>query len=94
MAKIFFIVLVVIIGMPVFSVDTAYAQQVITAERVVIDEDSIPATHKTFWQTMMSYLGLKSNNKPSIPVGTTLHVTSSAYSPSKYQTDSTPCITA
>jgi 3D (Asp-Asp-Asp) domain-containing protein len=89
-----FILMVIMVGAFVFSANTTHAQQVITAERVVIDVESIPVSHKTFWQTLMSYLGLKSNNKPSIPIGTTLHVTSSAYSPSKYQTDGSPCVTA
>lgn len=42
----------------------------------------------TFWQRLARLLGAR------LAPGTTLAVTSTAYAPSPYQTDSTPCITA
>ncbi len=71
-----------------------HAQTSLTAEQFQIDASSVPELQKSWWQTMLSYIGLKSNTGKSIPIGTTLRVVSSAYAPSKYQTDSTPCITA
>lgn len=71
-----------------------YAQSNLASERVEIDTTSIPQLQRSWWQTLLSYVGLKSNNGTLIPVGTKLHVTSSAYAPSKYQTDANPCVTA
>ncbi len=71
-----------------------FAQSALSAERLQIDTTAIPELQKTWWQTVLSYIGLKTNTRARIPIGTTLRVVSSAYAPSKYQTDATPCITA
>lgn len=77
-----------------FVGNSADAQSGLAAEQIQIDTTNIPQLHRSWWQTLLSYVGLKSNNGMFIPIGTTLHVISSAYAPSKYQTDATPCITA
>lgn len=48
-----------------------------------------PPPPATIWQQLSRWLGAR---RPAI--GTKLIVTSTAYAPSPYQTDSTPCITA
>ncbi len=48
----------------------------------------------TWWQQISGFLGLRSVGSIHPAVGTTLIVQASAYAPSPYQTDSTPCITA
>jgi 3D (Asp-Asp-Asp) domain-containing protein len=70
-------------------VPAAHAQKA----QIEIDPSSIPTVHRTWLQTFFSYLGIRAT-VPTIPVGTTLHVVSSAYAPTKYQTDASPCITA
>src|SRR5258708_6012855 len=71
-----------------------YAQSNLATERIQIDVSDIPQLQRTWWQTLLSYVGLKSNSGSLLPIGTVLHVVSSAYAPSTYQTDGTPCITA
>lgn len=44
---------------------------------------------RTWWQQLARLLGAR-----RLPPGTTLAVTSTAYAPSPFQTDNTPCITA
>lgn len=48
---------------------------------------------KSFWRHALGYLGIRSSMRYPAP-GTGMTVHSSAYAPSPYQTDSTPCITA
>lgn len=52
------------------------------------------APPQSWWSRMWSYLGIRSSRRLHPEIGTTLHVVSSAYAPSPYQTDATPCITA
>lgn len=54
--------------------------------RLTVAAEPLPLT---FWQRLIRFLGAR---RPA--PGTTLAVTSTAYAPSPYQTDSTPCITA
>ncbi|MCE9643322.1 MAG: hypothetical protein K8Q97_03330 [Candidatus Andersenbacteria bacterium] len=87
-------IIVAIIASCVFATHAAHAQSSLAAEQIQIDASSVPQFHRSWWQTLLSYVGLKSNNGAPLPVGTTFHVTSSAYAPSKYQTDANPCVTA
>ncbi len=86
--------IVAIIACCMFGSAAAHAQSSPVREQIQIDADSVPQLHRSWWQTLLSYVGLKSNTGAPLPIGTTLHVNSSAYAPSKYQTDATPCITA
>lgn len=61
------------------------ADNTLTATRFEVE---VP--HVSFW----AYLGAKATGRLRPKEGTVLTVVSSAYAPSKYQTDSTPCITA
>lgn len=49
---------------------------------------------QTFWQKLQSLIGLRRTQPYQPEVGTTFTVQSSAYAPSPYQTDATPCTTA
>jgi len=89
--------IVLVIGCVAVSLLCAHAvhaQSTLGAQRMQIDTSEIPQAHRSWWQVLLSYVGLKSNSRSAIPVGTKLRVISSAYAPSKYQTDDTPCITA
>ncbi len=68
----------------------AHAQIVQTEVRV----SGKIAPLQSWWSQIWSYLGIRSNRHIRPEIGTTLHVVSSAYAPSPYQTDGTPCITA
>ena len=88
------IVLVCSVIFFVVFLPTSHAQTSVNIESMQIDTSNVPQLQRTWWQTILSYIGLKSNSGPTIPIGTKLSVVSSAYAPSKYQTDATPCITA
>ncbi len=60
-------------------------------EVVIVGED-IPQL--SWWDKLMSYVGVRSMTRIRPKEGTVLRVVSSAYASSPYQTDSTPCITA
>lgn len=59
---------------------------------VKIAGESFP--EKAWWQTLLSYVGIRKSIQIRPKEGTVLTVTSSAYASSPHQTDSTPCITA
>ncbi len=66
--------------------DTALRIEVITPSEVL--------EQKSFWQNVKSLLGIRTTFRIRPTEGTKLIVQSSAYAPSPYQTDATPCLTA
>ncbi len=60
----------------------------------VLLESSVSEPEKSWWQSMFLYLSGKSDVRYRPAIGATFNVVSSAYAPSPYQTDATPCITA
>lgn len=48
----------------------------------------------SLWQKMKSFIGVRAPNRVRPAIGTQFTVSSSAYAPSPYQTDATPCTTA
>ncbi len=66
-----------------------------TALRIQVElPDEAKPPEQTWWQKLTSLLGVRKVERYKPPIGTSFIVSSSAYAPSPYQTDSTPCITA
>lgn len=65
----------------------------LTAARVEVIVPGAPA-QDSWWKKIWSYVGIRTPVRLRPKEGTVLTVTSSAYAPSPYQTDATPCVTA
>jgi len=76
--------------------DTADTEQNTTTATLHIELDPVPTMKKQAGAVgrLFSYLTARSQPYQPIEPGTGLTVHSTAYAPSPYQTDSTPCITA
>lgn len=64
------------------------------ALRVEFSGLDTPLPPQTFWEKLWALVGARSNKQYKPEIGTTFTVQSSAYAPSPYQTDATPCTTA
>ncbi len=80
-------------GVSAQQVEHYLNDQAITAARVAVEVPGAPV-QDTWWKKLWSYIGIRTPLRIRPKEGTVLTVTSSAYAPSPYQTDATPCITA
>lgn len=67
--------------------DSAVRLEVELPPELVPEESSL-------WSRLKKYIGVRSQGRVKPSIGTQFTVNSSAYAPSPYQTDSTPCVTA
>lgn len=75
-------------------VEEYLTDKVDTALRVELVAPPEALEQKSFWQRLQSLLGVRTIFRIRPKEGTKLVVQSSAYAPSPYQTDATPCVTA
>jgi 3D (Asp-Asp-Asp) domain-containing protein len=77
------------------SLDSYLSDKADTAVRVqVVPPPEALRQGRSLLSRLQLYLGIRKLRAIRPPIGTTFIVQSSAYAPSPYQTDSTPCITA
>lgn len=70
------------------------ADKSLTAAHLSVGIEGETASPQSWWRKVWSYVGIRSSERTRPEIGTTLHVISSAYASSPYQTDATPCTTA